>query len=51
MRPTLEPDQVGRGVYASSVDRWKRYERRLAPFIEAMGDALDEPAPDAPTRT
>lgn len=51
MRPTLEPDQVGRGVYASSVARWTRYERHLAPFVEAMGGALDEPAPDAPTRT
>jgi tetratricopeptide (TPR) repeat protein len=51
MRPTLEPDQVGRGVYASSVARWTRYEHRLAPFIEAMGGALDGPAPDAPTRT
>jgi tetratricopeptide (TPR) repeat protein len=40
MRPTLEPDQAGKGVYASSVARWKRYERHLAPFIEAMGDDL-----------
>jgi tetratricopeptide (TPR) repeat protein len=37
MVPTLEPDQAGRGVYASSVGRWRRYEERLAPFIDAMG--------------
>ena len=35
---TLEPDQQGQGVYSSSVGRWKRYEARLAPFIEAMED-------------
>lgn len=40
MTPTLEPDQAGRGVYSSSVARWTRYERHLAPFIEAMGDEL-----------
>jgi len=37
---TLEPDQMRRGVYASSVERWRRYEARLAPFVEAMGDEL-----------
>ncbi len=40
MAPTLEPDQAGRGVYSTSVARWKRYEKHLAPFIEAMGDEL-----------
>lgn len=40
MAPTLEPDQAGRGVYASSIGRWRRYQAQLAPFIEAMGDDL-----------
>lgn len=38
MAPTLEPDQAGRGVYSSSVGRWRRYERQLTPFIEEIGD-------------
>lgn len=42
MAPTLEPDQAGRGVYTSSIGRWRRYETQLAPFIEAMGDDLGE---------
>ncbi len=41
MAPTLEPDQAGRGVYNTSIARWKRYEKQLAPFVEAMGDALE----------
>lgn len=41
MAPTLEPDQAGRGVYHTSVARWKRYEKHLAPFLEEMGDEAD----------
>ena len=30
--------QVRQPIYASSVNRWKRYERHLAPLLEALGD-------------
>ncbi len=36
--PTLTPEQAGSGVYASSVERWRRYEGRLGPLLEALGD-------------
>lgn len=42
MAPTLEPDQAGRGIYTTSVARWKRYEMQLTPFIEAMGDVIGD---------
>jgi len=40
--PTLEPDQAGKGVYASSKGRWRRYETQLAPLIDALGQIPDE---------
>ncbi|MFI4897628.1 MAG: sulfotransferase [Phycisphaerales bacterium JB059] len=35
---TLNADQAGRGVYTGSTQRWRRYEKHLAPLLEAMGD-------------
>ncbi len=35
---TLNTDQVGRGVYTGSTQRWRRYEQYLAPLLEVMGD-------------
>lgn len=35
---TLNADQAGQGVYKGSAARWRRYEKHLAPFLEAMGD-------------
>jgi tetratricopeptide (TPR) repeat protein len=39
-RPTLTAsvEQVRRPVYNSSVERWRRYERHIAPLIDALGD-------------
>ncbi|MEO1129931.1 MAG: sulfotransferase [Planctomycetota bacterium] len=38
---TASADQVRKPVYSSSIGRWKRYERSLAPLIEAIGDIDD----------
>ncbi|MEZ6242185.1 MAG: sulfotransferase [Phycisphaerales bacterium] len=35
---TLYADQVGRGVYKDSLERWRRYEKHLGPLMEALGD-------------
>ncbi len=35
---TFSQTQVRQPIYASSVDRWRRYERHLGPLIEALGD-------------
>lgn len=35
---TLNTDQVGRGVYTDSLERWRRYEKHLGPFMDALGD-------------
>jgi tetratricopeptide (TPR) repeat protein len=35
---TASRGQVRKPVYASSVDRWRNYERHLGPLIEALGD-------------
>ncbi|MEZ6242186.1 MAG: sulfotransferase [Phycisphaerales bacterium] len=43
--PTLTPEQAGRPVYDSSVAKWRRYEGRLAPLLEALGD--EAPVGDA----
>jgi len=34
---TASATQVRRGIYTSSVARWRRYERHLGPLIEALG--------------
>ena len=34
---TLSAEQVRRPMFTSSVGRWRRYERHLAPLIEALG--------------
>jgi len=39
---TLSVDQAGQGVYAGSTERWRRYERYLAPFLEAFGEGAPE---------
>jgi len=36
---TASASQVRRGIYTSSVARWRRYERHLGPLIEALGPA------------
>lgn len=38
---TRSIDQVRRPMYASSVSRWKRYEKHLGPLLEALGPAAD----------
>ena len=38
---TASRDQVKEGLYTSSLNRWKRYEEHLAPFVEHMRDYLD----------
>ncbi len=38
---TLSFDQVRKPIYRSSVGRWKNYEGRLGPAIDALGDLLD----------
>ena len=38
--------QVTRPMYGSSVDKWKLYEKHLAPLKEALGDVLASPATD-----
>ena len=35
---TLSITQVRQPVYTSSVERWRRYEKHLAPLLEALGD-------------
>jgi tetratricopeptide (TPR) repeat protein len=37
MSPTLEPEQAGQNVYASSLGRWRNYEKHLGPLIKALG--------------
>lgn len=32
--------QVRQPIYATSMQRWRRYERHLAPLIEALGDTV-----------
>jgi tetratricopeptide (TPR) repeat protein len=40
--------QVRQPIYASSVKRWKKYENKIQPLIEALGDlAVTEDAPVA----
>ncbi len=34
--------QVRRPIYRSSLARWRRYEKHLAPLIDALGPALSE---------
>jgi len=34
--PTASGEQVRRPLYASSVGRWKHYERHLAPLVQAL---------------
>lgn len=33
--------QVRQPIYPSSVNRWKHYERHLAPLLDALGDLAD----------
>ena len=33
--------QVRQPIYASSVKRWKRYENKIQPLIEALGDLAE----------
>ena len=35
---TFSQTQVRRPIYASSVGKWRRYEKHLGPLIEALGD-------------
>lgn len=39
---TLSVHQVRQPLYASSMAAWKRYEKDLAPLIEALGDVVEE---------
>ena len=40
---TWSAQQVRQPVYASSVARWRNYEHRLGPLIEALGDLARQP--------
>ena len=42
-RPTLTAsvEQVRRPIYKSSVQRWRHYEKHLAPLIDALGDLAE----------
>jgi len=35
---TASYEQVGREIYTSSVDRWRRYERQLEPLRARLED-------------
>lgn len=39
---TASYEQVTRDVYHSSVERWRHYEKWMAPFHQALGERLDE---------
>jgi tetratricopeptide (TPR) repeat protein len=39
---TISRQQVRQPVYRSSVERWRRYEKQLAPLIEALGDCMEK---------
>ena len=41
---TASVTQVREPVYTSSVERWRRYENHLGPLLEALGDAVPQPA-------
>jgi len=41
---TASVEQVRRPIYDSSVGRWRKYERHLAPLREALEPHLDSPA-------
>jgi hypothetical protein len=38
---TLSRWQVRQPIYTSSVKRWKHYESKIQPLIEALGDLAD----------
>ena len=38
---TLSHWQVRQPIYSSSVKRWKNYEGKIQPLIEALGDLAD----------
>ena len=40
---TASVTQVRRPIYRTSLQRWRRYEKHLAPLIAALGDGLPEP--------
>lgn len=42
---TASAEQVRRPVYASSVGRWKHYEKHLAPLIDGLGSNLRKTPP------
>lgn len=39
--PTLNADEVGRPVYASSVGRWRAYEHRIGELLAALSPVLE----------
>lgn len=39
---TLSRDQVNKPLYASSIGRWKAYEKYLGPLKDALGDLVGE---------
>ncbi|GAB5497307.1 MAG: hypothetical protein Phyf2KO_23870 [Phycisphaerales bacterium] len=39
---TASRDQVKEGLYTTSVNRWKRYEKHLAPFVEHVREFLED---------
>jgi hypothetical protein len=38
---TISYDQVTQKMYTSSVERWRNYEKQLAPLIKALGKDID----------
>ncbi len=54
--PTLNADEIGRPVYATSVAKWKAYEKHIGPLLRSLGpvlgpvpggDGADRPEPGA----
>jgi len=44
---TASVTQVRQPIYRSSIARWRRYEKHLAPLIEAIGEPTDPPRASA----
>jgi len=44
---TASVTQVRQPIYRSSIARWRRYEKHLAPLIEAIGEPTDPPRTSA----
>jgi hypothetical protein len=39
---TASASQVRKPIYATSTNRWRRYEKHLGPLLEEIGDIVEE---------